>query len=127
MEWLAHPPVYGTLWRILALWDMAQVEQALSRWLQGVGGEAISVDEQRLGGSRRRDGAPALAVVAAAAHGMRIVLRRAGVEEGNVTEAALKLLQGMPLEGKVATRDAGLKHRQVASAIIAKGGPAWES
>ncbi len=127
MEWLAHPPVYGTLWRILALLDMAHVEQALSRWIQGIGGEAISVDEKSLRGSRRRDGLPALAVVVAAAHGMRIVLSRAGVEEGKVTEAALKLLQGRPLEGKVVTLDAGLNHRQVASAIIEKGGPTWES
>jgi len=41
MEWLAHLPVYGTLWRVLALLEMDQVEKALSRWIQGVGGEAI--------------------------------------------------------------------------------------
>jgi hypothetical protein len=127
MEWLAHPPVYGTLGRIGALLDMARVEHALSRWIQDGGGEAISVDAKSLRGSRRREGAPALAVVAAAAHGMRIVLSRAGVEEGNVTEAALQLPQGMPLEGKGATLDAGRNHRQVASAIREQGGPPWES
>jgi hypothetical protein len=101
MEWLAHPPVYGTLWRVLALLEMAQVEPVLSRWVQGVGGEAISVDGKSLRGSRRRAGLPALEVVVAAAQGIRLVLGREGVEEEKVTEAALKLLQGMPLEGKV--------------------------
>jgi hypothetical protein len=127
MEWLAHPPVYGTLWRILALLDMAQVEQALSRWIQGIGGEAISVDEKSLRGSRRREGLPALEVVVAAAQGIRVVLSREGVEEEKVTEAALRLLQGMPLEGKVVTLDTGLNQRQVARAIVEKGGPTWES
>jgi hypothetical protein len=127
MGWLAHPPVYGTLWRILALLDMAQVEQALSRWIQGIGGEAISVDKKSLRGSRRREGLPALEVVVAAAQGIRVVLSREGVEEEKVTEAALRLLQGMPLEGKVVTLDAGLNQRQVARAIVEKRGPTWES
>jgi len=83
MEWLVHPPVYGTLWRVLALLEMAQVEQVLSRWVQGVGGEAISVDGKSLRGSRRREGLPALEVVVAAAQGIRIVLSREGVEESH--------------------------------------------
>jgi len=37
MEWLAHPPVSGTRWRIGALLDMAHVEHALSRWNAGRG------------------------------------------------------------------------------------------
>ena len=52
MEWLAHPPVYGTLWQVLALLEMDQVEKVLSRWVQGVGGEAISVDGKSLRGVR---------------------------------------------------------------------------
>jgi hypothetical protein len=127
MEWLAHPPVYGTLWRVLALLEMAQVEPVLSRWVQGVGGKAISVDGKSLRGSRRRAGLPALEVVVAAAQGIRLVLGREGVEEEKVTEAALKLLQGMLLEGKVVTLDAGLNQREIARAIVEKGGPTWES
>ena len=101
---------------------MAHLEHALSRWMQDVGGDAISVDAKSLRGSRRREGLPALAVVVAVAHEMRIVLRRKGVVEANVTDAALQLLQGMPLEGKVVTLDAGLNHQQVARVIGEKGG-----
>ncbi len=111
IEWLAHPPISGTLWRIGALLDMAHVEHALSRWMQDGGGDAIGVDAKSLRGSQRREGLPALAVVVAAAQGIRIVLRRNGVAAGNVTDAALQLLQGMPLEGKVVTLDAEPNHR----------------
>ncbi len=58
MEWLAHPPVYGTLWRVLALLEMDQVKQVLSRWVQGVGGEVISVDGKSLRGVRSRPVCP---------------------------------------------------------------------
>jgi len=115
MEWLAHPPVSGTRWRIGALLDMAHVEHALSRWMQDVGEGAIRVDEKSLRGSRRRAGLPALVVVVTTARGIRIVLRRNEVAAGNVTDAALQLLQGIPLERKVVTLDAGRSHRQVAS------------
>jgi len=123
MEWLAGPPVYGTVWRVLALLDLAQLERALSRWVEGVGGGVISVDGKSLRGSRRRGELPALEVVVAAAQGVRLVLGCEGVAEGRVTEAALSLLRGLPLEGKVVSLDAGLNQREVAQAIVEKGGP----
>jgi|YNPBryunderm2012_1023409.scaffolds.fasta_scaffold31344_1 hypothetical protein len=126
LEWLAHPPTYGTLWRILALLEMSQLEPALRHWVQGAWGEAVSVDGKSLRGSRRRAGLPALSVVLAAAQGIRLILSRAEVEGEKVTEAALRLIQGMPLEGKVVTLDAGLNQRPIAKAIVEKGGPTWE-
>jgi len=46
MEWLAGPPVYGTVWRVLALLDLAQLGRALSRWVEGADGGVISVWEE---------------------------------------------------------------------------------
>lgn len=123
MGWLAHPPEYGTLWRILALLPLTALETALRQWAEGVGGEIISVDGKTLRGSKRAASLPALQVVVAAAQGVRLILSREEVEEEEVTQAALRLLQGMSLEGKVVTLDAGLHQRGIAREVVEKGGP----
>ena len=53
------------------------------------------------------------------------VLEQVEVPEGDQTKAALALLEGLPLEGKVVTMDAGLLERPVVKAIVEKGGPMW--
>lgn len=123
MEWLPHPPEYGTLWRILALLPRTALETALRQWAEEEGGSIISIDGKTLRGSKRDAGLAALQVVVAAAQGVRLVLSREGVEEGEVTQAALRLLQGMSLEGKVVTLDAGLNQREIAREVVEKGGP----
>ena len=47
------------------------------------------------------------------------------MDEEKITEAALHLLKGIPIEGKVVTMDAGLNGKGIAKAIVEKGGPIW--
>ena len=96
-----------------------QVEEAVRQWLKDSLGEAISVDAKSLRGSRRE--LPALSVVVAAGQKVQLVLAQEEVKGENVIEAALRLIQGLPLEGRVVTLDAGLNQREIADAIVKKG------
>jgi hypothetical protein len=51
---------------------------------------------------------------------VQLVLAQEEVKGENVIEAALRLIQG---EGRVVTLDAGLNQREIADAIVKKGGP----
>jgi hypothetical protein len=77
-----------------------------------------SVDAKSLRGSRRE--LPALSVVVAAGQKVQLVLAQEEVKGENAIEAALRLIQG---EGRVVTLDAGLNQREIADAIVKKGGP----
>ena len=99
---------------------LRQVEEAVRQWLKDSLGEAISVDAKSLRGSRRE--LPALSVVVAAGQKVQLVLAQEEVKGENVIEAALRLIQGLPLEGRVVTLDAGLNQREIADAIVKKGG-----
>ena len=98
--------------------ELRQVEEAVRQWLKDSLGEAISVNAS---GSRRE--LPALSVVVAAGQKVQLVLAQEEVKGENVIEAALRLIQGLPLEGRVVTLDAGLNQREIADAIVKKGGP----
>ena len=98
---------------------MRQVEEAVRQWLKDSLGEAISVDAKSLRGSRRE--LPALSMVVAAGQKVQLVLAQEEVKGENVIEAALRLIQGLPLEGRVVTLDAGLNQREIADAIVKKG------
>ena len=50
---------------------------------------------------------------------MQLVLAQEEVKGEHVIEAALRLIQG---EGRVVTLDAGLNQREIADAIVKKGG-----
>jgi hypothetical protein len=121
LEWAESPPQYGTLWNVMAGVELRQVEEAVRRWLKDSLGEAISVDAKSLRGSRRE--LPALSVVVAAGQKVQLVLAQEEVKGENVIEAALRLIQGLPLEGRVVTLDAGLNQREIADAIVKKGAP----
>jgi len=118
-------PQYGTLWNVLSRLSLGALGEALRRWGEeaGIEIEALSVDGKTLRGSKRRSGLPAVQVMVAAAQGIGIVLDEAKMEEGDAIEAALRLLQGFPLEGKVVTLDAGLNHPPVVETVLEKGGP----
>jgi hypothetical protein len=114
LEWAESPPQYGTLWNVMARVELRHVEEAVRRWLKDSLGEAISVDAS---GSRRE--LPALSMVVAAGQKVQLVLAQEEVKGENVIEAALRLIQG---EGRVVTLDAGLNQREIADAIVKKGG-----
>jgi len=58
-------------------------------------------------------------VVVAAGQKVQLVLAQEEVKGENAIEAALRLIQG---EGRVVTLDAGLNQREIADAIVKKGG-----
>lgn len=84
--------------------------------------EAISIDGKYLRGSKRREHA-ALQVVSAVAQELGQFVGQTTVTDGDSVAAAVALLRGIPLEGKVVTMDAGLLQKPVAEVILEKGGP----
>lgn len=121
-------PQYGTLWNVLSRVSLATLGEAIRVWGEEVGREiaAVSVDGKTLRGSKRRSGLPAVQVMVAVAQGLGVVLDEAVLEGGDAVEAALRLLQGIPIAGKVVSLDAGLNHLLVVEAVLEKGGPVSE-
>ena len=118
-------PQYGTLWTILDGLDVTGLEGVLRRWSAAhtvTETEAISIDGKYLRGSKRR-GQPALQVVSALAQELGQFIGQGEAPDGDVVAAALDVLRGIPLEGKVVTMDAGLLQKSVAAVILEKGGP----
>ncbi len=64
-------------------------------------------------------------MVVAVGQEIRVVLAQEEIKGENAIEATLRLIQGLPLEGWVVTLDAGLNQREIAHAIVEKGGPVW--
>ena len=118
-------PQYGTLWNVLSKLSLEALWEAIRRWGEEVGVkvEVVNVDGKTLRGSKRRSGQAAVQVMVAAAQGIGVVLDEEKVEGGDAVEAALRLLQGLPLAGKVVTLDAGLNHPRVVERVPEKGGP----
>jgi hypothetical protein len=118
-------PQYGTLWRVLDKVNEGALEETLSTWSQEQSGaetDAVSIDGKYLRGSKRA-GQTALQVVNALAQEVGQFIGQAEVEDGDVMTAALDVLRGIPLAGKVVTMDAGLLQKPVAEMILEKGGP----
>lgn len=111
-------PSYGTLWNLLEKLD----PQELNRVLLGEEAESYALDGKHLRGSRRQ-GQAALQVVTLAGTRYGQVLAQQEVEAGNELEAALRLLQEVPLEGKLVSMDAGLLQRETVTTVSQKGGP----
>lgn len=121
---ISRSPALSTVWTILSRLDPQSLDEALSDWAAEQPGqpeEAVSVDGKTLRGSKRA-GARALQVVAAVGQQMKMVLKQRQVAEGDEIEAAIALLQGMPLAGRVVTLDAGLTQSRVTDTILGVGG-----
>jgi len=121
-----RPPVYGTVWYVVSALQSDALDLALQEWTQSWSGEqirSVSVDGKVLRGSRRTNPEQdALQVLTAVGHELKVVLGQRGVHNGDLVGAAVELLRGMPLRGKVVTADAGLLYRPVVEAILAGGG-----
>jgi len=118
-------PALDTFWNLMRRLDVEAFLRAVNRWLAAWEGvESLSLDEKVLRGSKR-EGEQALQVITAFAQRLGRVLEQVEVPEGDQTKAALALLEGVPLEGKVVTMDAGLLERPVVKTIVEKGGPIW--
>ncbi|MFN2182749.1 MAG: ISAs1 family transposase [Anaerolineae bacterium] len=115
-------PSYGELWTILNALETGLIETAFREWVASWHGkvpQALSVDGKTLRGSVRKDSAqPALEVVAAVGQELQVVLGQQEVGEGAQVEAALRLLRGIPLEGKLVIADAGLLCRPFVKTVL---------
>lgn len=121
-----RPPAYTTVWYVVTALDGDALDGALGEWALSWSVErlrSISVDGKVLRGSRRTNPQqPALEVLTAAAHELKVVLGQRGVPDGDLVAAAVALLQGMPLKGRLVTADAGLLCRPVVDTILEVGG-----
>jgi hypothetical protein len=121
-----HPPAYGTVWNVVTALDGDALDGTLQDWTLSWSEERIhslSVDGKVLRGSRRTNPEQsALEVLTAAGHELKVVLGQRGVLDGDLVEAAIELLKGLPLKGKLVTADAGLLCRPVVDTILDGGG-----
>ena len=121
-----RPPTYGTVWYVLARLDREELEKQFREWAAecaGEGTETVSLDGKTLRGSRRRgEEQSALEVVTAVGQELRQVLGQEAVSGGDVVSAAVRLLRGIPMKGKLVTADAGLLCRPFVEAVLEEGG-----
>jgi predicted transposase YbfD/YdcC len=125
-------PRQPTLHRLFAGVAYAAVEAALGAWAEqalrlcpppGRGAlEGVAVDGKTLRGSKKRGAADAH-LLAALSHRLGVVLGQVAVsDKTNEIGAADELLLGLVLEGRVVTADALLAQRDLAQAILGRGG-----
>jgi hypothetical protein len=118
-------PKYGTIRRALGQVDEATLNEVVRHWAEEVVGAqegAIAMDGKKLRGTRA-GGQPAIAVMSALGHELRLVFGQVEVPEGtNEIKAVLPLLADLVLEGRVVTVDALLTQREIAEVIRQKGG-----
>lgn len=117
-------PALNTFWQALIRIDGRALLQVVNDWLALWGSRRISIDGKTLRGSKRKDTA-ALQVLTAAGQEMKVVLDQVQVEGEDEVAAALRLLDLLPVAGKVVTLDAGLLDRPVVKRVVEKGGPTW--
>ncbi len=115
-------PALETFRSLLCRLDLSVLLEAFNGWLMAVDAERISFDEKVLRGSKRDCEAP-LMVVAAFSHKLGVVVGQVLAEGQDNTEAAIALLERIPLEGKLLTFDAGMMVKPVVRKVVEKGGP----
>lgn len=129
-----RPPQWGAFRKLLVTLDPVPFEDALSRWAEAalagsppgaVGGDAlepVALDGKAVRGSiGRHEGAVHL--LSAMAQRCGLTLRQAEVgATTNEHKAALGLLKGLVLEGRVVTGDAMFCQRDLCAQVVADGG-----
>ena len=128
------PPRWGAFRKLLVALDPGPFEEALALWAEaalagsapggdgGDGLEPVALDGKAVRGSiGRHEGAVHLLSVMAQRSGL--TLRQAEVGAGtNEHKAALGLLKGLVLEGRVVTGDAMFCQRDLCSQVVRDGG-----
>ena len=126
----AKTPCVATLHRVFRRIDVAAFERAVGGWAAAVAAAAgrgeppvgVAVDGKLLRGSAAA-GVPAVHLLAALRQDLGLVLAQVRVPAGRGEAAAVpELLAGLVVDGAVLTMDAGVGSREVAEAVLAKGG-----
>jgi len=116
-------PSLGTFWYALQKIDAGELERMLLEWVACWEEErAYAIDGKTLRGSKRGGGQKALQVLVIVGQELRGVLGQRLVESGGELEAALQLLEEVPLEGKIVSADAGIMKATFAQKVVEKGG-----
>ena len=116
-------PSLGTFWYALQKIDAGELERTLLEWVACWEEErAYAIDGKTLRGSKRGGGQKALQVLVIVGQELRGVLGQRLVEGGGELEAALQLLEEVPLEGKIVSADAGIMKATFAQKVVEKGG-----
>jgi len=118
-------PCVATLHRVFKALDVAAFERVLGQWLAESGVAAddpLALDGKTLRGIHGEDIPGAHLVAAHSHHAGAVVgqLRSAG--KGHELAAAKRLLNEVPLEGRLVTADALLTQRDIAERIVGGGG-----
>jgi len=121
-----RPPSYGTVWYLVSKLDQDEMEGVLRNWINQLHGEkvaTISLDGKYLRGSQRRTPKEtAVEVIGAVTQELKLVAGQQVVVDNQELEAAVELLQAVPIAGKLVTADAGLMRRKVVKTILEQGG-----
>ena len=122
------PASFGAFQSLFSRLDAAAFEAAVARWVDhligptGGGLRAVAIDGKSSRGSGSAH-APAVYLLSALDQRTGCVLAQARVPaETNEHKAALALLRGMALEGRVITGDAAFCQRDLCRQVIADGG-----
>ena len=128
-----RPPKWGAFRKLLIALDPAAFEGAVARWAEatsaalppepsGGGLEPVALDGKAVRGAiGRHEGAVHL--LSAMAQRSGLTLRQAEVgDKTNEHKAALGLLKGMVLEGRVVTGDAMFCQRDLCEQVLKDGG-----
>jgi len=118
-------PQYGTVWHALSQVSVEEIVEAVQRWWAewGEPGGSLSIDGKTLRGSKRRSGEKGIESVVAVLQEVGVVIGATVADAEDPVEAALAILEGIPLEGRVVTVDAGLHQRRLVERVLEKGGP----
>jgi len=131
-------PSVGTLFTVFSRVDKRALQRVLDAWneqvLDALGSppgqiQALSVDGKTLRGTRTQQqhagGTPLVEchLLAAVSHGLGLTVGQVAVtNKENEIPAMERLLEGLVIRGRVLTMDALLTQKQVARAIVLKGG-----
>lgn len=119
-------PCVATLHLLFKAMDAKKFETGISKWLKGrrhvAGWKAVSIDGKRLRGTQGHE-LPGVHLLAAYAHEAAMVLGQTAVKATtNEHKTALKLLDILPVEGKIVTGDAMFCQRDLSRKVVEKGG-----
>ena len=132
-EWIAQAlgftreqtPSVATLHRVFTRMDREAFERVLGHWMCEHGlnkGEALAVDGKTLRGIHGEE-VPGVHLVSAFGHDTGIVPGQQAVgDKENELRAFRKLLEQVPVAGRVVTGDAQFAQREDSGSIVSKGG-----